>query len=258
MLDFLLAHVRTRRVARLRPIFIVGCGHSGTTLLAAMLDSHPRMMSFEGESNAFLMRRWKTSAPRILGKFANRVRRAGAARLCEKTPRHVRYLDRIFSLFPEARVVYLTRDGRDVAFSIAKRTGSIEDGATRWLEDNELGLQQSVGNPRVHMVRYEALVAQPRETLESICAFVGEAFDPAMLDYANRERKWYGVETVADPGAVHVEDKAEQLRRHNLRRNWQINQPLFDGRGKWRELDSQTLAALEARIEPMMHRLGYA
>jgi hypothetical protein len=38
----------------MRPVFIVGCGHSGTTLLTAMLDSHPQMHAYPGESNVFL------------------------------------------------------------------------------------------------------------------------------------------------------------------------------------------------------------
>ena len=40
-------------IDRLRPIFIVGCGHSGTTLLAAMMDSHPNIRAFPDESGAF-------------------------------------------------------------------------------------------------------------------------------------------------------------------------------------------------------------
>lgn len=257
MIDPILAPFRIRRVAALRPIFIVGCGHSGTTLIAAMLDSHPRIMTFPGESNAFLMRKWRSSAPRILGAFARKVRDAGRSRLCEKTPRHILHLAKIFDMFPEARVIYMMRDGRDVALSIAKRTNSIDEGVSRWLGDNEQGLSVAAHHQGVHLLKYEDLVENPQAALERVCAFIGESFDPAMLDYAKTERKWYGVKEVADPGDVFVGDKDATLERHKLKRNWQINQGVFDGRGKWREAPPELIAQIEPRIRPMLDRFGY-
>src|SRR3954469_12694891 len=44
-----------------RPIFIVGCGRSGTTLLRLMLDSHPQIAA--GEETKFL-----TALEQILGE----------------------------------------------------------------------------------------------------------------------------------------------------------------------------------------------
>lgn len=50
-----------------------------------------------------LMRRWLTeSNKRILG---------------DRTPHHVSYLEEIYELFPEAKIVHAIRDGRDVAIS---------------------------------------------------------------------------------------------------------------------------------------------
>ena len=45
---------------------------------------------------------------------------------------------------------------------------------------------------------------------------------------------------------------------HNQNRNWQINQPLFDGRGKWMSgLEPDEVKKIHAILAPLAKRFGY-
>ena len=48
-------------------------------------------------------------------------------------------------------------------------------------------------------------------------------------------------------------------REHNALRNWQINQPLFDGSGRWREeMTPEQKATFKKVAGRLLVRLGYA
>jgi hypothetical protein len=135
------------------------------------------------------------------------ARSKGKARWAEKTPDNALYVDFLLTLFPEARCIHLVRNGLDVAVS----TSVVEDhrkGISSFLE-RYLGLGPGVppveNNPfnallkwshwdrlierslngREHLdLKYERLVADPEGALREVLGFIGEPFEPAMLDYA--------------------------------------------------------------------------
>ena len=114
--------------------------------------------------------------------------RHGKPRLGEKTPLHCRRIYRIRVVFPDAKFIHLYRDPRDVVASMLKMEwarGSTRDFARDWrtiLAEHrryERELPPSVYTG----VRYETLLDHPEEELRRLCAFLGETFEPAMLDF---------------------------------------------------------------------------
>ena len=61
---------------------------------------------------------------RIMGRIAERL---GATRLVDTTPANARKADRLEPIYPDSRVVVVTRDGRDVAASFVSQTFGPDD-----------------------------------------------------------------------------------------------------------------------------------
>jgi hypothetical protein len=112
----------------------------------------------------------------------------GVKRWAETTPQHLLYLPLIKKLIPDALIVHIIRDGRDVAVSLKKigwirpfpwdRKGSLLVSGLFWkwmvLKGRNYG--RKIG-PDYMEVRYEELVEKPRETLAEISKFIGEDLD---------------------------------------------------------------------------------
>ena len=73
-----------------------------------------------------------------------------------------------------------------------------------------------------------------------------------MLRYFEQPQLWFGVKEKR-PGSV------EDGKEHNLLRNWQINQPIFDGRNQWigKLTDEQVAFFNEGRAGEIMRLFGY-
>lgn len=232
------------------PVFVVGCGHSGTSVLLRLLGAHSKIYGVPYESKVF---RYPGLKQRITAKIWNRNTVAQRKhRWAEKTPVHVRMIDRIFALYPEAKVLFIVRDGRDVAVSIRKRFGDFDLGLRRWVDDNRQGLNWS-DDPRVMMIRYEDLVRQYDETMPRICKFIGEAFEEGLIAYHEAPAYALSKET-RKPGTEWRRDHAEY-------RTWQMSQKLFDGSGKWiKEMTEEEKVRFKADREAsqMLIDFGYA
>jgi hypothetical protein len=128
--------------------------------------------------------------------------RAGKVIPCERTPRNVFLIRHLFAIDPTARVVVMLRDPRAVLLSQKNRWrrrrlggGSIP----RWesirnainYHPYTIGRLWAAGaaaaaafegHPRVHLVRFEALTAEPDGTLRALCQSLQLEFDPVLLD----------------------------------------------------------------------------
>ena len=98
-----------------------------------------------------------------------------------------RCFERIPRLWRNPRIIHLVRDGRDVALSRIGMgwAGNPWKACGRWREVEEVWDRFAEVLPAgsSYEVRYEDLVAQPQQTLEGLCAFLGVPYEPRMLSY---------------------------------------------------------------------------
>jgi hypothetical protein len=117
--------------------------------------------------------------------------RNGKARWAEKTPSQ--RPDDIYNLFPDALVVHIVRDAREVVASSLempwdrRRAAAVARDLRHFtLESVERG--RRAGPSHYLQVRYEDLAREPESVLRLICAFISEDYDEGMLDPARRGR----------------------------------------------------------------------
>ena len=227
------------------PIFIVGAPHSGTSILLTILGTHSRIHPIPSES--LLAFQDADTQIRLIQSFCEGARGSGKQRWVEKTPRHLEKLDTLWGLLPKALVVVIMRDGRDVACSFGARTGDFYKGMEQWVE--AVRLVEALGkHPQVFHVKYEEIVEDFESTLTRLLSFLGEEYEPCMKDFHLIPRHYYS-SLIENP---------RDVRKHEQHRNWQINQPLFNGRGRWETdmtLEQQDLFKKEAG--DMLVRQGY-
>jgi len=231
----------------IEPVFIVGCGHSGTTLMTAILNSHPKLYAINYETSLFSYINSRKKIYKTIEEFYNDVQNNGANHMIEKTPRHLHQISRILHYYPRARVISMVRDGRDVACSIKKRTGSFSEGAKRWEEDNK-ELIKHLDDERVLLVKYEDIIEDFECAIRKVIEFLNEEY---IEELKNHHKKGYNYLNIKD------KKKPEDAfgDNHNTYRAWQVNQPVYDARNRWRK--EMTLSERERFIEQANDLLVY-
>jgi hypothetical protein len=119
--------------------------------------------------------------------------RCGKPRWGDQTGLIECYTSELVAAYREPRIIHLVRDPRDRYAALVERGSQRACPRLRatknWMRSARLAEVHARRYPHTYLVvRYETLVAQPETTLRSICAFIGEDFDPAMtrLDGARR------------------------------------------------------------------------
>ena len=113
------------------------------------------------------------------------AQRAGKRRWMEKTPRHLLMTDTLRALWPDAYIVRIVRDPRDVALSLAAvpfAKDSVVGNLVRVDSDDRVSRERIEADERAITLRYEDLVSGPERELRRVCAFIGEEYEPGMLD----------------------------------------------------------------------------
>ena len=272
------------------PVFVIGCGRSGTTLLYHMILSAGDFAVYRTESNAInlleprfgdlsvrrnrerLMEAWLDSKlfsvsgldaeeirAKVLEKCTNggnflRVvmeeiaRKQGVRRWADCTPEHLLHLPRIKGTIPDALIIHIIRDGRDVALSTEKQ-GYIKplpwDRTPRtmvaglyweWIVNRGRKDGRDLGRDYIE-VHFEDLVSDPPKVL----ARLGEFIDHD-LDYERILK--VGIGSVSEPNtSFHDNSRGKS----------------FSPVGRWREKFSpENLVTFEALVSETMEELGYA
>jgi hypothetical protein len=208
----------------LRVIYIVGMGHSGSTLLDFLLSGHSRITSV-GEAKTLatkispctcrrsledcpfwsaVSRRIETAVDRTLrglhvlgpepdfgrdnGVFFRAVaQEAGTDWVVDSSKSPQRLKGLLESQDLEVLPIHLIRDPRGVVFSNLRKGRSLERYAERYVDNFHQARALLYGRSHI-VVHYEWLASQPRAALQAIQAWLGRPFEERQLDWGSRDR----------------------------------------------------------------------
>jgi hypothetical protein len=153
----------------------------------------------------------------------------------ERTPAHALHLDLIGAVFPDAWVLHIVRDGRDVARSLVSQSWgptSVAEAAAEWDETVRAARRAGRDLHRYREVRYEDLVQDPASNLAAVLRWLGlEAGEPELAP------------VLREAGAV-----------YNVDASYPDVRP-----GKWADVfGPEDLSAFEAVAGDLLAQLGYA
>ena len=270
------------------PVFIVGCSRSGTTVTFETIAASPALLSIGHEIPEF----WNGLAGPHSNGWASEAaapadarpehrdaalrffyERLGAGRVVDKTCINVMRVGYLHALFPQARFVYIQRDGRD-------NVSSMIDG---WRENGHFGLRQFLGDfpcaVAIDDGRFDewSFFLPPgwrdynRSPLEVVCAYQWITANAMALDAlaAIPPAQWIRlryedlfdrpVEMFRDvfarldlPFDAAIEERCRTL---NKRPTSIVKGP--PRRQKWRSGNPAMIERIVPMIRPMMERLGY-
>ncbi len=161
----------------------------------------------------------------------------------EKTPGNVFYIDRILEDFPNAQFVYIYRDCRDASAEfIESQFGPTNayTAAVMWRDGQQAvkPFRETLSPNQWFNIKYEEFVRDPVNHLKSMCAFLGEDYDDALMEF-------------------HTTPVAQ--RRGKTKDNWALAYPISDRHVGIFEnqlsIDQQRVIAWIAG--DIMHDLGY-
>lgn len=270
------------------PVFVLGCGRSGTTLLYHMLLSAGGFAVYRAESNAInlleprfgnlslkqnkerLMDAWLASklfersgleADTIKAKVITECHNGGdflrvimeeiarnqnVDRWAECTPEHLLHLPRIKETIPEALIIHIIRDGRDVALSNAKlgyvtrawwdhTPGVMACGLYwEWIVRKGRADGSKLGADYIE-VRFEDLILNPHAVLAQLSAFIEQELDYDRI-------KQVGIGSISEPNTSFADETEGE----------------FNPIGRWRKsFTPDLLATFEGLVGELLHELGY-
>lgn len=226
-----------------KPIFIVGVPHSGTSVLVSTFRIHPELANWtespevwepywaEGQDSEYnrLEPKYETDVEkmdivRTRDAYERFVKMENKTRFLNKNPRNVVRIGFMKKIFPDAKIIHIFRDGRDVVNSITRTMPSfmIETICDRWCNSLNEVKNQSAKIPKEDFIgiKYEEFCERPREIIMKAYEKCELKFDEMLIS--------------------------------------KIPEKLHNFNGKWKsEMKKEYWELLRKKLEPTMNEWGY-
>jgi hypothetical protein len=213
--------------------------------MRTILGRHCNIYELNDETSLFVKPLPTSKRIQKIKRWNRKARKAGKCRWVEKTPNHIFHIAEILELLPDALIIVMLRDGRDVACSLRNRgvvwgdyTNDFAGATQKWMDAVHAALDF---REKVYRVRYEDLVENPESVVRELMTYLDEPFELDVLEGRDTLRK----------GDSQGESNIEY-------RSWQASQAIFDGRGIWRqEMSNADKQLFKEAAGDLLLQLGY-
>lgn len=113
------------------------------------------------------------------------MRSLGKSRWIEKTPDHIKYLNKIRNHFPDSPIIRIVRDPRDVSLSLMKvpwGAKTFYEAICYWKYLDDISYDFFIVDQKSYTLRYEDLLENPEKELKKLCSFLDEDYEEGMLN----------------------------------------------------------------------------
>ena len=195
--------------------FVFGALRSGTTVFKLMLDSHPDLENpgevdfiFDYLNLNSTTGRWiydfkGLRSDRIFQSYSLNILKSDDGKiiaqhfvdqLLQRNGRHLvlnihRNLHKVGAIYPDAKIIHIIRDPRDVAESCVRMgwAGTTYHGIEQWIEAERSWDRFAMLFDKTNTLQvfFEPLIAGPSQELEKVCKFLKVPFCDNMLHYSS-------------------------------------------------------------------------
>lgn len=238
-------------------IFICGCGHSGTTLLLAMLLNNKHCHGIRYESRIFFNADEHTAV-----NFINSFIDEKYDYFVEKTPTNVYKLAIIRKHWPESKIIVCVRNPVDTVSSLMRRGFDLDYSINRYINDNLAWINS---DHNVIIFKYENLLEQRVKYIQELCDILEIEYDDNMLNFYKNQELFFNVDVCKYQSyvdSVAILDSNEypcsEGDNHRLYRNTQLKKQLFDDRiFRVNRLSEHEINHIHSRTKEIMTHLKY-
>lgn len=153
-------------------------------------DLHGLKFDVDTLTAALVAEGHRTMRDIITALFEKNAAGEGKPRWGDKTPYYVQHIPKLLEWWPNAQIIHIIRDGRDVALSMFGRRHDFRayntyHVAKQWQQYVETGHAQGQPLPASQYLelRYEDMISDQKAALQKICSFLDEAYSDDLLEY---------------------------------------------------------------------------
>jgi hypothetical protein len=164
-----------------------------------------------------------TSAEQFLDLFMAEVtHKQGKLRWAEKTPGNVANIARILGYWPQAHILHILRDPKDVFASLhaGGKSGGPAGFAKTWCDMVGKGRRDALAlgivGTRYMELRYEALVTEPERSMRAVLAFIDAPWEPQVAQFAGKQDEFDKVLAVTGKASTTLDRLREPLNQDKL------------------------------------------
>lgn len=153
--------------------------------LIAKEDLYGSLLEMKGENT------FQTIVKKVCLTYSSVFNKSEIQLIGDKNPAYSLFIHRIHKLFPESKIVHITRDYRDNYLSLTKVNFEVPIVPLviyRWkFALHQMWKLKKKHPDLVYSIRYEDLATEPEQEFAKLCRFLGIDYDPSVMSFYQKK-----------------------------------------------------------------------